>query len=77
VKQQNGSREDDKVMWKLDTCSGPGLGLDLPFVAPVDLGLGAGEDLEPAVEPHWLGPGGGQASPVLPDIDLDPLVVGR
>jgi hypothetical protein len=53
----------------------PGRGLDLAFVAPVGLGLGPGEDLEAAVEPGRLGVGVGQASPVLPDIDLDPLVV--
>jgi hypothetical protein len=37
--------------------------------------LAAREDLEPPVEPHRLGLSLGQASPVLPDIDLDPLVV--
>jgi hypothetical protein len=52
-----------------------GRGLDLALVAPVDLGLGASQDLEATVEPHRLGLGLGQAGPVLPDIDLDPLIV--
>jgi hypothetical protein len=53
----------------------PGYGLDLALVTPVDLGLGASQDLEPAVEAGRLGLSLGQASPVLPHIDLDPLVV--
>jgi hypothetical protein len=53
----------------------PSLGLDLALVAPVDLGLGASQDLKAPVEPGRLGLGDGQASPVLPDIDLNPLVV--
>jgi hypothetical protein len=53
----------------------PGRGLDLALVAPVDLGLGASQDLEAAVEAGRLGLSLGQASPVLPHIDLDPLVV--
>jgi hypothetical protein len=34
----------------------PVLRLDLALVAPVDLGLGAGQDLKAPVEPHRVGP---------------------
>jgi hypothetical protein len=53
----------------------PGRGHKLAFVAPVDLSLGPRQDLEAAVEADRLRVGVGQPSPVLPDIDLDPLVV--
>jgi hypothetical protein len=53
----------------------PGRGHQLALVAPVDLGLGAGQHLEAAVEPGRGGIGVGQAGPVLPDVDLDALVV--
>jgi hypothetical protein len=53
----------------------PGRGGDLALVAPVDLGLSPSQDLKAAVEAGRLGRRLGQAGAVLPDIDLDPLVV--
>jgi hypothetical protein len=53
----------------------PGRGGDLALVAPVDLGLSPSQDLKAPVEAGRLGRRLGQASPVLPDIDLDALVV--
>ena len=53
----------------------PGRGLELTLVAPVDLGLGPGQDLKAPVEAGRLGLSLDQAGPVLPHIDLDPLIV--
>jgi hypothetical protein len=48
----------------------PGRGHQLALFAPVDLGLGPGQDLEAAVEAGRLLVGVGQAGPILPDVDL-------
>jgi hypothetical protein len=53
----------------------PGRGLELALVTPVDLGLCPRQDLEAAVEAGRLGLGSGQAGPVLPNINLDALIV--
>jgi hypothetical protein len=53
----------------------PRCGRHLTLVAPVDLGLGTSQDLEAPMEAVRLGRRLGQASPILSDIDLDPLVV--
>jgi hypothetical protein len=53
----------------------PGLGLELALVTPVDLGLGASQDPETAVQANRVACGSDQPLPVLPHIDLHPLVV--
>ncbi|GGW74413.1 hypothetical protein [Streptomyces xantholiticus] len=53
VKQQNGSREYDSHVEGVDLRDAH-VGENLPFVAPVDLGLGAGDDLEAAVHARQL-----------------------
>lgn len=50
---------------------GTGQGLDHPFVAPVHLGLGAGQDLVVAVKLRQLG---GDAFPGISNVELHPLV---
>jgi hypothetical protein len=53
----------------------PGGGLDLTLVTPVDLGLGASQDLKAPVQVGRVGRCPDHTVPVLAHIDLDPLVV--
>jgi hypothetical protein len=60
---------DDGTPLKAVGMQRPGRGRDLTPVTPVDLSLGAREDLKAPVEAGRLGVGVGQAGPVLPDIE--------
>ena len=51
VKQLNGSRECDNTMWNEYTVRDADVGQQVALIAPVDLGLRPGHDLEPAVQP--------------------------
>ncbi len=76
VKQVNGFREYESVMWNEYTFGNPDVGQQVTLIAPVDLSL---RDLEPTVQAGQpvliaLGELGGDPWPSLGQEHLDPLI---